>query len=132
MSDDKKNPQETPQGKISQVSLLNEMVFNSELPLKPPPKPTKKRLKRPLTDHGPDYDPETLDLFDELPPQLEEPRADSSKVIDGLVEEYSEEISRCLREELTEQLGSILDELTQPAKDDLEDSSEDDPEEKDA
>ena len=121
MGDDDKKSQDAPRREISQIPLLNEIVFDSSLPLKPPPRPRRTSTKQPPGDHGPDYDPGTLDLFETPGSRLqslvenqteEELRAGASRMIDELVEEYSAEIMQRLRVELTEQLGSILEDLT--------------------
>ncbi len=121
MGDDDKKSQGAPHREISQIPLLNEIVFDSSLPLKPPPRPRTTSTKLPPGDHGPDYDPGTLDLFETSGSRFqslvenqteEELRAGASRMIDELVEEYSAEIMQRLREELTEQLGTILEDLT--------------------
>lgn len=125
MGDDDGESKDSPRRAISQIPLLNEIVFDASLSLKPPPRPRRTSTKQPPGDHGPRYDPETLDLFEDHRPSLEslvanhtekELRAGASKIIDELVEEYSVEITRRLRLELTEQLGSILDDLSDTPK----------------
>ena len=65
-------------------------------------------------DHGPDYDPGTADLFED--PRLaragEELRDGAEQMINELVREYSAEITKRLRTELSDQLKSILDDLS--------------------
>lgn len=135
MSDGDRKSKGGPRREISQIPLLQEFVFDSSLPLKPPPRPHRTSTKRPIGDHGPYYDPETLDLFEDRESRTQpsdeqhterELRAGSSRMIDDLVEEYSAEISRRLRRELTEQLGSILDDLADADKGDLEDGEDTD------
>ncbi|MCZ6501453.1 MAG: hypothetical protein O6945_02950 [Gammaproteobacteria bacterium] len=128
MGDDDKKSQDAPRREISQIPLLNEIVFDSSLPLKPPPRPRRTSRKQPPGDHGPDYDPGTLDLFETpdshlqslVENQTEEFRADALRMIDELVEEYSAEITQRLRAELTEQLRSILDDLTDTTNGELD------------
>ena len=134
MGDDDGESKDGPRRReISQIPLLQEIVFDSSLPLKPPPRPRRASPKPPPGDHGPHYDPETLDLFEDrepdVPPSLEshqrtELRAGASKMIDELVEEYSAEISRRLRVELTDQLGSILKDLSDTTEGDMEDEGD--------
>ena len=133
MGDDDKKSRDAPRREISQIPLLNEIVFDSSLPLKAPPRPRRTSTKQPPGDHGPDYDPGTLDLFEAPGSRLrsvlenqteEEFRAGASRMIDELVEEYSAEITQRLRAELTEQLGSILDDLTDTAKDNSKDEGD--------
>jgi len=101
--------------KISQIPLLNDIVYDQDLPLRPPPKPRATRQTRDH-NHGPDYDPDTMDLFDDVesPTDL---RIEASRMVDELVDEYSEEILHRLREELTEQLTSLLGDLEQENRD---------------
>lgn len=116
---DDKDSQEEKTGKVSQIPLMRNLIFDEKAPLKAPPKP--RRLKKPIhDDHGPDYDPDTLDLFEEPSLRLlsyandhteEEIRSGGDQLIDHLVEEYSIQIAQQLREELTDQLHSILDDL---------------------
>ncbi len=121
MGDEDKTSRDAPRREISQIPLLHEIVFDSSLPLKPPPRPRRTSTKQPPGDHGPDYDPGTLDLFETPASRIqslvenqteEELRAGASRMIDELVEEYSAEITRHLRAELIEQLASILNDLT--------------------
>ena len=92
-----------------QIPLLHDIVYDTSLPLKAPPRP--KRQARPLTsEHGPEYDPDTLDLFKPNPTR-EEIRAEADQIIEELVEEYSREIIDRFREELTPQLHGLLDDL---------------------
>ena len=126
MGDDDKKSQDAPQGEISQIPL-NEIVFDSSLPLKAPPRPRRTNTKQPTGAHGPDYDPDTLDLFENSHLQSlaenltqEERRAGASRMIDELVDEYSVVITQRLRAELTEQLSSILADLTDTTKGELD------------
>ena len=129
MGDDDKESQDMPRREISQIPLLNDIVFDSSLPLKPPPRPRKPSKKQPPSDHGRDYDPGTLDLFETPGSRLQslvenhtekELRAGALRIVDELVEEYSAKITERLRAELTQQLGSILDDLTDTPKRELD------------
>jgi len=95
------------------VPLITDMVFDESLPLKPPPKPSSGAPRR-----GPDYDPDTIDLFgDNLEINeavAEELRNNADEVIETIVSEYTAEIEQRLREELTAQLGAILEDLNHP------------------
>ena len=115
--DDKKTP--------GQIPLLNDIVFDTSLPLKAPPRPKRDPQKNPLTkprkqnSYPPGYDPDTLDLFGDLglPDDIEseelsgELRESADQFINDPVDEYSEMIGKRLREELTQQLSSILEDL---------------------
>lgn len=90
------------------VPLLNDVVFNADMPLRAPrSKPESE------AGHGPDYDPDTIDLFEnpDIASAEEELRLGAEKVIKDLVQEFSTEITGRLRSELTQQLKSILDDL---------------------
>ena len=122
MSDDK--PDEEEKRSPGQIPLLNDIVFDTSLPLKAPPRPKPRpqsggKQTRRSGSLPPGYDPDTLDLFgdDLLPDDIEaeelagELRESADQVISELLDEYSEEISKRLREELTHQLSSILEDL---------------------
>ena len=120
---DNKSSGQNSNPEISQIPLLNEIVFDSSLPLRPPTKRT--RTDRTDNDHGPDYDPDTLDLFEDPAARLqslvekyteEELRAGADQMIENLVPEYSIEITRRLRDELSGQLKAILEDLNASPK----------------
>ncbi len=101
-----------------QIPLLEDIVFDPEMALKPPPRPAASRK---VNYSSKNYDPDTRDLFDidEDDPDLGESIADelrqnADEFIDELVDEYAEELRRRLRAELTEQLTAILDHLEDP------------------
>lgn len=106
--DDKDKPEdEDKTGDEGGIPLLHDVVFDPDLPLRAPkPAPAPR-------DHGPDYDPDTIDLFDDAieDPAQAELREGAERVIEDLVAEYSKEITDRLRSELTEQLDSILTDL---------------------
>lgn len=122
MTDDTHDEEEPK--KPGQIPLLNDIVFDTSLPLKAPPRPknqkadASKPAKR-QKNLPPGYDPDTLDLFsdDDLPEDFESEelsgglRESADQVISELIDEYSEEIGKRLREELTHQLSSILEDL---------------------
>jgi hypothetical protein len=106
---------------ITQIPLLNDIVFDSSLPLRPPKKPSPRKKR---ANYSPDYDPDTMDLFGDHDQDLplddettDELMASAGEMIDDLVEEFTEEISKRLREELTDQLASILTDLRQQDSD---------------
>ena len=111
MSDDDKKP--------DQIPLLQDIVYDTSLPLKPPPRPrrpgTKEqaRKSKAISEHGPEYDPDTLDLFKQRSADFQ---ADASALVEEMVAEYSREIITRLRDELTSQLNQILDDLTDEEK----------------
>lgn len=128
MHDDKDNnsPEDDAAREFSQIPLLNEIVFDSSLPLKAPSSPKRPTPAQQDKDHGPDYDPDTLDLFEDSAARFqsfvndhaeEELRAGANQMIENLVEEYSAEITRRLREELNDQLQAILEDLNTSPKD---------------
>ena len=88
---------------------IHDVVFDPNLPVKQP-----RDLPIEGPDHGPCYDPDTIDLFDPIASTEEALRLEAEQVIDDLVREFSTEITRRLREELTDQLKSILDDLEHP------------------
>ena len=108
---------------ISQIPLLNEIVFDTDMPLPPPT--IRTRTYRTDNEHGPDYDPDTLDLFEDPAARLqslvkkfteEELRAGADQMIENLVAEFSAEITRRLRDELGDQLKAILEDLNATPK----------------
>jgi hypothetical protein len=113
------NDDENTTGQASQIPLIHDVIFDEKAPLKAPPR--SRQQKKPVrNDHGPDYDPDTLDLFEEPTSRLltyanehteDQLREDANQLIDDLVEEYSVQIAQRLKEELTDQLHSILDDL---------------------
>ncbi len=117
---DDKSAEDNPEPRISQIPLLSEIVFDPALPLRTPTR-TKRPIRRQVeNDHGPDYDPDTLDLFEDPATRLhsfikkyteEELRAGADRVIEDIVQEYTAEITSRLRDELKDQLGAILDDL---------------------
>ena len=123
---DKKSGDEKSEIRISQIPLLNDIIFDETLPLKAPPRPRRPKTSHGIQDHGPDYDPDTFDLFESPASGLqsfadgateEELRSGADQLIDELVEEFSAEINRRLRVELTEQLHSILEDLNHKDRD---------------
>lgn len=114
MDDEEKKP-------VTQIPLMNDLVFDESMPLRPPVKPGSR--PKPRKSYSPYYDPDTIDLFDfNIEGAItEELRHNAEEVIEGLVSEYTSEIGRRLREELGHQLASILDDLNH------RDSAEDPP-----
>ncbi len=121
--DDKDNKSTGEVPGISQIPLLNEIVFDSDMPLPPPT--IRTRTYRTDNEHGPDYDPDTLDLFEDPAARLqslvkkfteEELRAGADQMIENLVAEFSAEITRRLRDELGDQLKAILEDLNTSPK----------------
>jgi hypothetical protein len=125
--DDKDNKSAGEPPGISQIPLLNEIVFESGMPLQPPTttRTTRTRTQQTDNEHGPDYDPDTLDLFEEPAARLqslvkkfteEELRAGADQMIENLVAEFSAEITRRLRDQLGDQLRAILEDLNTSPK----------------
>lgn len=94
---------------VSQIPLLNDIVYDNDLPLRPPPKPRKRRKKQ---DARPDYDPDTIDLFEDVVPPTDL-RSEAEHLVSRVVDEYSREIISRLKEELTDQLHEILEDLAE-------------------
>ena len=119
------NQADSSDDKVSQIPLIQNIIFDEQAPLKAPARP--RRLKNPIhDDHGADYDPNTLDLFGEPSSKLlsyandhteEEIRTSGDQLVDDLVEEYTVQIADQLRVELTDQLHSILNDLDEPEAD---------------
>lgn len=120
---DKENDEKTPQ--TGQIPLLDDVVFNTELPF---PKPRKSRPNRSAKDSTPpENTPRPTDLFggsaetaqtgphspDYEAKDLDELRANSEEMVDHLVAEYSQEIVSRLKKELS----SLLDDLDEHEKD---------------
>lgn len=103
--DDKDKPEED----AEDVPMLEDVFFDASLPLRPP-----RQMPVEEVAHGPDYDPNTLDLFNPVASADEALRLGAEQVINELVQEFSAEINLRLREELTLQLNSILDDLSSP------------------
>ena len=123
--DDKNNKSTGEDSKpgIPEIPLLNEIVFDSDMPAEPPT--LRTRTSEADNEHGPDYDPDTLDLFEEPAARLEslvgkftedELRAGADRMIENLVAEYSAEITRRLHDELSGQLKAILEDLNTSPK----------------
>ena len=105
------------------IPLLDEIVFDSGLPPQIPTLGTETSGAD--NEHGPDYDSDTLDLFEKPGARLqslvkkfteEELRAGADQMIENLVAEYSAEITRRLRDELSGQLKTILEDLNASPK----------------
>jgi hypothetical protein len=119
--DEKKGTKEDriEEGGVTQIPLIETMVFDASLPLKPPPRPPLQKSPDRIS-YSPDNDPDTIDLFEN---DLGEPdipldesvtselRQSANHLIDELVDEYKEELGDRLRAELTEQLTAILEHL---------------------
>ena len=105
---------------VTQIPLMEDLVYDSSLPLKPPRRRPSKDAQPARINYSPNYDPDTIDLFedDNGEPDIRlddsiaaELRQSTDHLIDDLVDEYTAEIGKRLRSELTEQLTSILDDL---------------------
>ena len=105
---------------ITQIPLMEDLVYDASLPLKPPRRSPKKDVQPTRINYSPNYDPDTIDLFEDanVEPDIHlddsiaaELRQSADHLIDELVDEYTAEIGKRLRDELTEQLTSILDDL---------------------
>jgi len=115
------NPVE--QARPAQIPLLDDVVFNTELPF---PKPKARPRAKPLVDKNA---PRATDLFggsaetaqsgplsnryeaEDLDAATRQARANTGRVVDHLVAEYSHEIIERLRDELT---AVLVDLKTEP------------------
>lgn len=111
------------EGGVTQIPLIETLVFDASLPLKPPPRPARNKDPG-RTSYSPDYDPDTIDLFENDPGEpnisteasvASEPGQSAGHLIDDLeddlLDEHKQELGHRLRAELTEQLSAILEEL---------------------
>lgn len=124
--------------KPSQIPLLDDVVFDSSLALKPPRK--KPKRENYSLDLNPDP-PRVLDLFSGEPAPLADAeetsdagkaspapsaaeraesmmRAEATRMVDNLVQEYSQEIVRRLRDELTSLLDDLQSDIPRTDQDD--------------
>ena len=117
--------QEDTQEKIpAQIPLLDDVVFNTSLPLATPPR--RRRPKSPQSESIPQAtdlfggSPETArngpfstsyDAYD-LTEEKRQVKAKASTVVDSLVKEYSVEIVQRLRDELSSLLDELDDDLS--------------------
>ena len=145
MAEDHDNPEASHQAEVSQpetekveiktgqIPLLDDVVFNTELPF---PKP---KVKRPKPEQVSDENaPRPTDLFGGSPetaqegplsPQYEARdldglRTSTEQMVDDLVAEYSQEIVKRLREELTTLLDDLNENDKKPSISDPENPSE--------
>ncbi len=93
-----------------QIPLLHDIVYDESLPLRAPPKARQPRIRRDHSEHGPEYDPDTIDLFKTHDPTSSF-RSETGQLVEDLVQEYSREIIVRLRDELTQQLNALLTDL---------------------
>jgi hypothetical protein len=105
----------------SQIPLIQDLVYNESLALRSPKKPRKPSIKN-THQLSPDYDPDTIDLFVDIDESQfdealssEELRKSAANLIDGLTPEFADDIGQPLREELSEQLSAILEDLNHQA-----------------
>jgi len=87
-----------------QIPLLQDIVYE-RLPLTPPPRRRGGATTSDAAARGPDYDPDTLDLFAQC----------TNEHADAMAGDPADEV-RCLtdrlRDELTHELNALLDDLT--------------------
>jgi hypothetical protein len=115
MDDDENKPG------ITQTQLIQDLVFDPSLPLKPPGKRSglhKKPSQSPSRKSGPyppGYDPDTTDLFNDIADPVELPGEDSRDTqAPDLTQEAGDsksEIEENLRVELSDELDTILEHL---------------------
>ena len=115
MQDDENKPG------VTQIPLIQDLVFDPSQPLKPPGKRAgsgKKpypKLSRKSGHYPPGYDPDTVDLFEDIldPVELQDEDSPNIHVPDPGQEadHRKSEIEENLRAELSNELGSILEHL---------------------
>lgn len=101
-----------------QIPLIDDLVFDESLALRPPPKPKRKAAARKAT-YSPHSDPDTIDLFGDVDVESADDLDDIPDFETTLeatldVEPVEPEIIRPnneLREELTRELDGILETL---------------------
>jgi hypothetical protein len=106
---------------ITQIPLIQDLVFDPSQPLKPPGKPShpsKKPSRKPSHKRGPyppGYDPDTVDLFEDLVDPVELTVEDGLDIhvpdLDREADNPKSEIGEHLRAELSDELGLILEHL---------------------
>jgi hypothetical protein len=107
MDDDENKPG------VTQIPLIQDLVFDPSLPLKPPGKRSHRSQKS--GSYPPGYDPETVDLFEDIidPVELADEDGRDTQAPD-LTQETGNpksEIEENLRVELSDELGTILKHL---------------------
>ena len=107
MDDDESKPG------VTQIPLIHDLVFDASLPLKPPGMASKPSRKAGL--YPPGYDPDTVDLFEDIVDGVELADEDDRDLREPDLPEDADnpkiEIEENLREELSNELGSILEHL---------------------
>ena len=101
-----------------QIPLIDDLVFDESLALRPPPKPKRKTTARKAA-YSPHSDPDTIDLFGDVDVEPEDdfddiPDFDTTLEATLDVEPAQPENARhdtTLREELTRELDGILETL---------------------
>jgi hypothetical protein len=105
---------------VTQIPLIHDLAFDSAQPLKPPGKASKpfQKLTRKSGPYSPGYDPDTVDLFEDIIDPVE---PEDEDVLDisypDLTQEAANqkgELEEDLRAELSDELGSILEHLKDP------------------
>ena len=111
MDDDENKPG------VTQIPLIQDLVFDPSLPLKPPGKRSHRSQKpsQKSRPHPPGYDPETVDLFEDIidPVELadEDGRDTQAQDLTQETGNPKSEIEENLRVELSDELGTILNHL---------------------
>ena len=109
---------------VTQIPLIQDLVFDPSLPLKPPGKRSglsKKPSQKPSRKSGPyppGYDPDTVDLFEDIvdpvdPVELADEDGLDIRVpdLDQETDNPKSEIEENLRAELSDELGTIQEHL---------------------
>ena len=103
-----------------QIPLINDLVFDESLALRPPSKPKRRAATRKAT-YSPHSDPDTIDLFGDVDVELEglDDIPDFETTLEATLdaEPASPAMTRPdneLREELTRELDGILETLGKP------------------
>ena len=102
---------------VTQIPLIHDLAFDPSQPLKPPgkrsrPSPSPSRKSGP---YPPGYDPDTVDLFEDIVDQIEPVDEDARDTQEPDLAQEADtaisEIEENLRAELSDELGTILEHL---------------------
>ena len=121
------DPDENEPGGVTQIPLIEDLVYNRSRPLQPP---KKKVAGKKRGHYPPGYDPDTQDLFGGLPEPVDDPSADASaeKPIETAPtlhqnqqhlnqQPQNKQPQDTLTQEMTSQLADILQDLSDNSQD---------------
>ena len=102
---------------VTQIPLIHDLVFDPSQPLKPPGKRSRPSMSpsRKAGPYPPGYDPDTVDLFEDIVDPIEPADRDARDIREpDLAQEagnLESQIEENLRAELSDELGTILEHL---------------------